>query len=93
MNKIFYFFILIILISGCSLNKNSKFWTTDIIKELENKKFEKIFEDKEALEKELNNTLKLNLNRKSVNNMLSSKLTNNDGISNFNGSLKKSIKI
>ena len=92
MNKIFYFFILIIFISGCSLNKNSKFWTTDTIKELENKKFEKIFDDKVALEKELNNTLKLNFSRKSFNNKLSLELTNNDGLSNFNGSLKKSSK-
>jgi len=91
-NKIFYFFILIIFISGCSLNKNSKFWTTDTIKELENKKFEKIFDDKVALEKELNNTLKLNFSRKSFNNKLSLELTNNDGLSNFNGSLKKSSK-
>jgi outer membrane protein assembly factor BamB len=74
------------------LNKNSKFWTTDTIKELENKKFEKIFDDKVALEKELNSTLKLNFSRKSFNNKLSLELTNNDGLSNFNGSLKKSSK-
>ena len=92
MNKIIYFFILVIFISGCSLNKNSKFWTIDTIKELETKKFEKIFEDKEALKKELNKSLKLNFNRKSVNDELSSKLTNNDGRSNFNGKLKKSSK-
>ncbi len=92
MNKIIYFFIFVIFISGCSLNKNSKFWTIDTIKELETKKFEKIFEDKEALKKELNKSLKLNFNRKSVNDELSSKLTNNDGRSNFNGKLKKSSK-
>jgi outer membrane protein assembly factor BamB len=92
-NKISYlFFILVIFISGCSLNKNSKFWTINTIEELETKKFEKIFEDKEALEKELNKTLKLNLNRKLANDELLSKLTNNDGLSNFNGTLKKSSK-
>ena len=45
MNKIFNLFFIIILCSGCSFNKNSKFWTSEKIQEIEEKKFEKIIQD------------------------------------------------
>ena len=31
-------FLILILLSNCSLNKDSKFWTEDVIKKKENKK-------------------------------------------------------
>ena len=61
MNKIFNLFFIIILCYGCSFNKNSKFWTSEKIKEIEEKKFEKIFSNKEALSKVLNTKINLNL--------------------------------
>ena len=92
MNKIFQLLLIIIFFSGCSLNKNSKFWTLETIKEIEEQKFEKIFDDPKALSQELNTNINLNLNKNFTKNKLSVKFTNNDGRVNFDGSLKKSSK-
>ena len=35
MNKIFQLLFIIIFFSGCSFNKNSKFWTSETIKKIE----------------------------------------------------------
>ena len=58
MNKIIYFGFILILIAGCSLQKNSKFWTAtqDISKE-SNPNYKGIFIKEEALAKELNSNL------------------------------------
>ena len=92
MNKIFKLLLIIIFFSGCSLNKNSKFWTVETIKEIEEQKFEKIFDDPVALSQELNTNINLNLSKSFSKNNLSKKFTNNDGRVNFDGSLKKSLK-
>ena len=92
MNKIFQLLLIIIFFSGCSLNKNSKFWTSETIKEIEEQKFEKIFDDPTALSQELNTNINLNLSKGFIKNNLSKKFTNNDGRFNFDGSLKKSSK-
>ena len=92
MNKIFQLLLIIIFFSGCSLNKNSKFWTVETIKEIEEQKFEKIFDDPVALSKELNTNINLNLSKSFSKNNLSKKFTNNDERVNFDGSLKKSLK-
>ena len=92
MNKIFQLLLIIIFFSGCSLNKNSKFWTVETIKEIEKQKFEKIFDDPVALSQELNTNINLNLSKNFSKNNLSKKFTNNDGRVNFDGSLKKSLK-
>ena len=92
MSKIFQLLLIIIFFSGCSLNKNSKFWTSETIKEIQEQKFEKIFDDTEALSQELNTNINLNLSKSLTKNRLSEKFTNNDGRVNFDGSLKKSSK-
>ena len=92
MSKIFQLLLIIIFFSGCSFNKNSKFWTSETIKEIEEQKFEKIFDDPKALSQELNTNINLNLNKNFSKNRLSVKFTNNDGRVNFDGSLKKSSK-
>ena len=92
MNKIFQLLLIIIFFSGCSLNKNSKFWTVETIKEIEEQKFEKIFDDPVTLSQELNTNINLNLSKSFSKNNLSKKFTNNDGRVNFDGSLKKSLK-
>ena len=92
MNKIFQLLLIIIFFSGCSLNKNSKFWTVETIKEIEEQKFEKIFDDPVALSQELNTNINLNLSKSFSKNNLSKKFTNNDGRVDFDGSLKKSLK-
>ena len=45
MNKIFNLLLITLFLSACSLNKNSNFWTSEKIEELEKKKFQKIFDD------------------------------------------------
>ena len=92
MSNIFQLLLIIIFFSGCSFNKNSKFWTLETIKEIEEQKFEKIFDDPKALSQELNTNINLNLNKNFIKNKLSVKSTNNDGRVNFDGSLKKSSK-
>ncbi len=92
MNKIFQLLLIIIFSSGCSLNKNSKFWTSETIKKIEEQKFEKIFDDPTALSQELNTNISLNLSKSFTKNNLLKKFTNNDGRVNFDGSLKKSLK-
>ena len=78
MNKIFQLLLIIIFFSGCSLNKTSKFWTSETIKEIEGQKFEKIFDDPTALSQELNTNVNLNLSKSFKKNNLSKKFTNNE---------------
>ena len=92
MNKILNLFLIIFFCSGCSLNKNSKFWTSEAITKVEEKKFEKIFSDEKALSKELNTNINLNFSSNPKKAKLSNELTNNNGRVNFDGSLKKSSK-
>ena len=92
MSKIFNLFLIIIFCFSCSLNKNSKFWTKETIKEIEEKKFEKIFSDPKALSQELNTNINLNFSTSPKKSKISKKLTNNDSRVNFDGSLKKLSK-
>ena len=92
MNKIINLLLITIFLSGCSFNKNSKFWTSDTLEELEKKKFEKIFADEKALSQEFNINVNLNLGSNFTEASLINKLTNNDGRVNFDGLLKKSSK-
>ena len=64
MNKIFYLFLFLIFITGCSLNKNSKFWseTKDIIDE-NNLNTKEILVEEKALSKKFNSNLKINLKK------------------------------
>jgi outer membrane protein assembly factor BamB len=90
-NKIFYFFIIFILISECSLNKNSKFWTsTKNIQKENNIEYEEVFSNEGALKKELNTNLKIKLKNKNLRK-ISINNYNNTGQLNFDGDLKESI--
>jgi len=91
-NKIFNLLLIAILLSGCSFNKNSNFWTSDTLEELEEKKFQKIFIDEKALSQELNTNISLNFGPNSTKTIISNNLNNNDGRVNFDGLLKKSSK-
>ena len=92
MSKTFQLLLIIIFFSGCSLNKNSKFWTSETIKEIDEQNFEKIFESQTVLSQELNTDINLNLSKSVTENNLSKKFTNNDGRVNFDGYLKKASK-
>ena len=93
MNKNFFYLILIIFISGCSLNKNSKFWTSsENIQKEKKKNYEKIFFKDKALERELNTNITINLSKIPINNYRIREYFNNDGRLNYDGVLKKSSR-
>ena len=93
MNKILIFLIYLSISTGCSLNKNSKFWTeTKNIPQDENSKYKEIFVEEEALSKELNTNLPINFGNIINNDFSIKNYFNNDGRLNYNGALKKSSR-
>ena len=91
MNKKIYLFIIFFLISGCSLNKNSEFWTSSKKIVLE-KGFDEVLKDKDVIKKEFNSNIKLKLEKVFNVNSNKSLLLNNPGRSNFDSKLKKISK-
>jgi len=92
-NKIIVFFICIFLLNGCSLNKNSKFWTiSENISEENNSNFKKILIEEEVFGKEFNANVSINLGNEFNNNSKTQDYFNNDGRLNYNGALKKSSR-
>jgi len=92
-SKVILFFTLVIFVTGCSFNKNSKFWTAsqDIAKE-NNSDYTKIFVEEEALGKELNQDLKIKLDGNINNNLSVRNYFNNDGRLDYDGLLEKSSR-
>ena len=88
MTKFLYFITILILISGCSFNKNSKFWTASKEIKIE-KNFERIFDIEKKLYKEFNPNLKIKLNSKPHNVSFLKNQLNNYGRLNFDGNLNK----
>ena len=93
MNKVIIFFIFIIFINGCSLNKNSKFWTKskDISKEKQIN-FKEISSKEETLDKELNVNVSINLVGNIIQDFKNIENFNNEGRYNYEGILKKSSR-
>ena len=97
MNKLIFFFILII-ISACSFNSQSKFWTKseEVTKDNNNlnQKVEKqeIFKKEKILKKEFNKNLKIKINSNSTSNYKNNINSNNSGLINFSGELKRSSR-
>ena len=90
MNKIFNFFLIFILITQCSFNKNSKFWTnTKNIQNEDNIDYQEVFSNEETLKKELNTNLKIKIRNKNFKK-ISTNNHNNLGQLNFDGDLKES---
>jgi len=92
-NKISIFFICIFILTGCSFNQNSKFWTAskDIPEEILPKN-QKIFDEEKKLEKEFNANITINLKDLPNINSKNRNYFNNDGRLNYNGALKKSSR-
>jgi outer membrane protein assembly factor BamB len=91
-NKIIFLFVLIFL-TGCSLNKNSKFWSTSETLNQETKntnisKSEEILKKSSVYEKEFNQNLKIKVEGNFNSNKQLDYLTNNNGRVNFNGKLE-----
>ena len=93
MNKIIFFLIFIFFTTGCSFNKNSKFWSASKnILEENNINYKEIFIEERVLEKELNSNVLINLENSFNNNFKIRNYFNNDGRLNYNGELKKSSR-
>ncbi len=93
MNRIVIFLISIFLFVSCSLNKNSKFWTKDqYIQKEKDQIFKEIFVKEEALGKEFNSNITLNLGKLVSINPIKRNYLNNDGRLNYDGELNKSSR-
>ncbi len=93
MNKIIIFLIYLIIITGCSLNKNSKFWTeSKNIPKDKDLNYTEVFVEEEALGKELNVNLPINLGNIINNDFEIRDQFNNDGRLNYNGALERSSR-
>ena len=93
MNKKFYFFIILLFITNCSLDTKSGIWSQskDIVSENKNKK-EKLFKKAEIYEEEFNIGLKIRLKDDLGKKNSNKNLLNNTGIAKFDGQLKKISK-
>ena len=91
MNNFLYLLIIACFLTSCSLNKNSKFWTS-AKKIKEDSNFKKILKKNEVLEKNFNSNLKIKIDGKPKDNLIDSYFRNNDGRINFDKNLKKVSK-
>ncbi len=93
MSKLLYFSIILIFVSNCSFQKNSKFWTeTKKVVSEKTDVFKEIFPEEESLKKEFNSNLKIKLTTKPANNTSINDYLNNNGRLNFDGDLKRSSR-
>ena len=93
MNKIIIILVFSILFTGCSFNKNSKFWTaSENILEEKNLNYKEILVEEDALGQEFNPNLIIKLGENINNNLSIRNYFNNDGRLNFDGLLNKSSR-
>ena len=93
MNKIFFLVFFIFLLSNCSFNKNSSFWSQSkkIISEDNPNRIIK-FEEDEAISLELNPELEIKLTNQPNENYFENNLDNNNGRVDFNSDLDQISK-
>tara|TARA_B100000035_G_scaffold219398_1_gene188229 strand:- start:1012 stop:2316 length:1305 start_codon:yes stop_codon:yes gene_type:complete len=92
-NKIILIIIFTIFVTGCSLNKNSKFWTSSQnIKEENNKVYKQILTEEDALNNEFNANKLIKINDFTDYSLQIRNHFNNDGRLRFDGKLKKSSR-
>ena len=92
MNRIFQIFLIFLFLSNCSLDTKTGFWTSSEKLETENKNIEIIFKKTKIFEKEFNTDIKINLKNNYKKNSFINNLSNNNGIIDFDGKLKKISK-
>ena len=89
MNKILGLFLVFILISNCSLDKKSDLWTeSKKIETVNDLVINEMFKNEEALNKEFNLNVKIQLKSNPTKNSFVNNLNNNNGRVSYNGSLK-----
>ena len=92
MNRVFQIFLIFLFLSNCSLDNKTGFWTSSEKLKFENKSTEIIFKKTEIFEKEFNTNIKIKLKNNYKKNSFVNNLSNNNGIINFSGELKKISK-
>ena len=92
MSKLFNILLIYFFITGCSFQKNSKFWNNEKIVEEKQKNVTEIFKKKETLNFELNPDLTIKLDSRAVSNSFINNFKNNNGRIDFNGSLERISK-
>ena len=92
MNKLFRILLIYFLITGCSFQKNSKFWNKEKIEEEKQENVTEIFKKEETLNFELNPNLKIELDSRAVNNNFLNNFNNNNGRINYSGRLENVSK-
>ena len=92
MNRTFQIFLIFLFLSNCSLDNKTGFWTSSKKLVSENKSTEIIFKKSKIFEKEFNTNIKINLKNNYKKNSFISNLSNNNGIIDFDGKLKKISK-
>ena len=93
MNRTIVLFLIILLITNCSLDNKSGIWTKSEKIKAE-KKFitNELFKKEESLSKEFNLNVKIQLKSYLSNNSFLNNLSNNNGRVNYNGNLKSLSK-
>ena len=87
MNKFFNFFLVLIILTNCSLNNKSRFWSKSEIVKKENLEVKEVYKQPEIYEKEFNLDLRIKINEQAIKNFFINNLTNNNGTVSFKGSL------
>ena len=93
MNRTIVLFLIILLITNCSLDNKSGIWTKSEKIKVEKKLIiTELFKKEESLSKEFNSNVKIQLRSKLSNNSFLNNLSNNNGRVNYNGNLKSLSK-
>ncbi len=93
MNRIFTYLLIIVFITNCSLDSKTGFWSKSKKLKSENNVVKKeIFKKTKVYEKEFNANLKIKLRNNFKKKSFVNNLTNNNGVVNFKGNLKKTSK-
>ena len=87
MNKFFNFFLVLIILTNCSLNNKSRFWSKSEIVKKQNLEVKEVYKQPEIYEKEFNLDLRIKINEQAIKNSFINNLTNNNGTVSFKGSL------
>ena len=93
MNRTIVLFLIILLITNCSLDNKSGIWTKSEKIKVEKKLIiNELFKKEESLNKEFNSNVKIKLKSYLSNNSFLNNLSNNNGRVNYNGNLKSLSK-
>ena len=93
MNKYLKVCLVFILITNCSLDKKTGFWTkSSILKAQKQANTKNIFEKDKKLDEEFNSDLKIRLTATFTKNSFTNNFNNNNGRVNYNGDLKSLTK-